>query len=179
MAAAALLAGSFAQSARAAPPVAILMEELGYFPVRGDSNDKNGKPSIIYVPARVQRESSEQALALADYMRDKNIVMAGAYWCPHCRRQRELLGRQAVPNLYRECAVDGYGFDRKWCQRAGVTGFPSWVKDGTQVVAVGEMPLERLAQQLGYPGTIDPALESNLPPMLGSAACKLPARGEQ
>lgn len=144
-----------------------MMEELGYFPV------SNAKNEIVYVPARLRRDSSAQATALADYMRRESIVLAGAYWCPHCRRQRELFGRQAnVP--YVECAADGYQSQAKGLcrtvQSPGITGFPTWLK-GNVVMAEGEMPLDVLAKTLGYPGTIDPALEVNVPPPLGAASC--------
>jgi hypothetical protein len=46
--------------AHSAPPISIIAEELGYFPIQ---SSKTGK--TIYVPKRVQRESSEQAVWLA------------------------------------------------------------------------------------------------------------------
>jgi len=151
--------------ANAAPPIGVMMEELGYFPV----TQKNGE--VFYVPARVRRDSTEQATALADYMRRRNIVLAGAYWCPHCRRQRELFGRQAnVP--YRECDPRGYQSEATtWCRRVHISGYPTWVQ-GTKVLASGEMPLHELAKKIDYPGVIDESLEENIPRSLGSSACK-------
>ena len=50
-------------AANAAPPFAIMAEELGYFPVY----DKQG--GVIYVPKRVARESSPQAIDLANHLK--------------------------------------------------------------------------------------------------------------
>lgn len=58
--------------ARAAPPIAVIAEELGYFPVQNRAGD------LVYVPKRVQRESSEQAIELAKKMSEKGAVMYGA-----------------------------------------------------------------------------------------------------
>ena len=48
--------------ASAAPPIAIIAEELGYFPV----TNKSGR--TVYVPARVKRKSTDQAIALAQHL---------------------------------------------------------------------------------------------------------------
>lgn len=49
--------------ASAAPPIAIIAEELGYFPV----TNRHGKTT--YVPARVKRSSTDQAVLLAKYLK--------------------------------------------------------------------------------------------------------------
>ena len=60
------------QVAQAAPPIAVIAEELGYFPVQNRAGD------LVYVPKRVQRESSDQAIELAKKMSEKGAVMYGA-----------------------------------------------------------------------------------------------------
>jgi len=49
--------------ANAAPPMAVIAEELGYFPVTNRNGD------TIYVSARVKRHSTEQAVALAEHLK--------------------------------------------------------------------------------------------------------------
>lgn len=66
------------QVAQAAPPIAVIAEELGYFPVQNRVGD------LVYVPKRVQRESSDQAIELAKKMSEKGAVMYGA-----CKLRRE------------------------------------------------------------------------------------------
>jgi thiol-disulfide isomerase/thioredoxin len=156
------------QSAHAAPPISIIAEELGYFPVQ------NKAGQTVYVSKRVQRESSDQAVRLVAALRKADAVMYGAFWCPHCARQKELFGRQAWSQVpYVECASQGYGANPKLCTAANVDGYPTWVlkKSGKEVVVSGERSLAELAELVGFRG-FRLADETNLPPSLGSAACK-------
>jgi len=84
----------------AAPPFAIMEEELGYFPV---TDERSGE--TVMVPSRVSRASTPQSIELAKYLRETGARMYGAYWCPHCSRQKELFGREAWSYVdYVECA---------------------------------------------------------------------------
>lgn len=49
--------------ASAAPPIAIIAEELGYFPVTNRAGE------TVYVAARVKRKSSEQSIKLAQHLK--------------------------------------------------------------------------------------------------------------
>ena len=102
---------------QAAPPIAIIAEELGYFPVT------NAEKETVYVPKRIQRESTEQAVQLARQLRASGAVSYTAYWCPHCARQRELWGRQAWNELRNvECAPKGYNAKPAICLAKNVDG---------------------------------------------------------
>jgi len=150
--------------ALAAPPIAVIAEELGYFPV---TSSKNGE--TMYIPKRVQRASSEQAIALAKKLADKGVVMYGAFWCPHCARQKELFGREAFQYItYVECAPRGYSAQPLICNSKNVDGYPTWVfRDKT--VLSGERPLDDFAKQVNF--KFDPKLEKNVPPPLGGGSC--------
>jgi hypothetical protein len=52
--------------------------------------------------------------------------MYGAYWCPHCADQKELLGSgfKAVP--YVECGIPGSRDEDAVCKSLGVKRFPTW-----------------------------------------------------
>ncbi|CAB9513134.1 Vitamin K epoxide reductase [Seminavis robusta] len=160
------------RSAMAAPPIAVIAEELGYFPVQNKAGE------MVYVPKRVQRQSSEQAIALAKKLKQAGVVMYGAFWCPHCARQKELFGREAWSYIdYVECAPKGYGAAPLLCNKQDIDGYPTWVFKGTgsngrkeRSVLGGERPLEDLAQQINI--AFQPDKEENLPPSLGSSACK-------
>ena len=160
----------------AAPPIAVIAEELGYFPVR------NADGQIAYVPKRIQRNSTDQAIALAQFVRESGAVIYTAYWCPHCARHREVWGRQAWAQLQTvECAPQGYQAQPQLCGigkggRRGrkapeITGFPTWVLGNGQALA-GERSLSDLAQAVGFAGDFDESLEVNVPPLLGSSACQ-------
>ena len=114
--------------------------------------------------------------------------MYGAYWCPHCARQRELFGREAWSYiLYQECGDKGYQGDVKLCksQQDIVTGYPTWTTAASSsrssrrkrqgpppVVLAGEQSLGELAKTFQYPGTWNDELEVNVPPPL-SGGCKI------
>ena len=161
---ASLLVAAAATAARAAPPIAIIAEELGYFPVTNKAGE------TVYIPKRVQRESSDQATELARRLRQQGVVMAGTYWCPHTSRQKELFGREAWQNInYVECSSKGYNGNAGYCLTNKVEGYPTWVfKNGKQIS--GERPLSLLAQEVGMTNFRE-ELETNLPALPGSA-CK-------
>lgn len=155
-------------TAVAAPPISIIAEELGYFPVTTKDGD------VTYVPKRVSRKSSPQAIELAKVLKEKGVTMYGAYWCPHCSRQKEIFGAEAWSIMnYVECSPKGYGFQgQKMCQ--GVDGYPTFKdKTGRGINVSGERPLGFLAQQVKF-STFDQSLEEEVPAI--GTACKLPTR---
>jgi hypothetical protein len=166
------IARSATTTAKAAPPMAVIAEELGYFPVRNRAGD------LVYIPKRVGRQSSEQAVRLAEKLREEGVAVFTAYWCPHCARQSELFGRQAWEEQIRrvECSPAGYGANPSLCMAKQVDGYPTWIfptnnNRAEPLVISGERPLSELAQAVGFTG-FKPELETNLPPLPGSAACK-------
>jgi glutaredoxin len=160
-------------AASAAPPVDIIAQELGYFPV----TNKKGK--MVYVPKSIYRSSTPQAIELAKRLHERHAVMYGAYWCPHCARQRELLGREALNQIqYVECANSGYNAVPQLCQKRHVDGFPTWIlnenenRSSRTVRLSGEQTLDRLAAAVDFED-FDVALEPSLPSMTsGPAACR-------
>lgn len=96
--------------------------------------------------------------------------MYGAYWCPHCARQRELFGTEAWNYItYIECSPKGYGYNAslKLCQN--VSGFPTWSL-GNEMIS-GQVPLLVLADKSQFT-SFDPTLEEvDVPPRIGSGEC--------
>ncbi len=147
-----------------------MSEEMGYFPI----NDAVLNATVM-VPASIRRESTEQAISLAKYLRSSGAIMYGAFWCPHCRRQRELFGREAFGYLnYVECDVRGYRSRYAQCALDGIDGYPSW-KFGNGKARDGEMELHDIANVSGYlkrgGGRFDPNSETGVP-TLGGASCR-------
>lgn len=154
--------------ANAAPPVSVIAEELGYFPITKTSS--SGETVRIMVPKRISRTSSTQAIRLAEFLKTKDTTVFTAYWCPHCARQRELFGREAWAILRNvECSPGGYQANPAICLKNQVDGYPTW-KIGKQVIG-GERDLADIAKAVGFVG-FDPALEENVPPPLGSSQCR-------
>ena len=94
--------------------------------------------------------------------------MYGTFWCPHCRRQKEIFGKEAWAKIpYVECASNGYKANQKLCTANDITGFPTWkFKNGKE--ASGEMSLQQLAEIAGYKGTLQDSLEIEPPELAGS-----------
>ncbi|KAL3763831.1 hypothetical protein ACHAW5_007785 [Stephanodiscus triporus] len=184
-----VVVGGDARPSRAAPPFSVMSEEMGYFPisraaiagggmdggVENDSTTAAAASAVVMVPARIRRDSTDQASSLAGYLESTGAVMYGAYWCPHCRRQRELFGREAFRRVtYVECDPRGYMSKYATCVADGaVDGYPTW-RFGNGEVRGGEMELIDIARVSGYlrrGGRFDSSLETGVPP-LGGASCR-------
>ena len=156
--------------AHAAPPFAIMAEEMGYFPV---IDEKTGQ--TVMVPAKARRQSTDQSIALAKYLQSSGAKMYGAFWCPHCSRQKELFGREAWTYInYVECSPKGYRSDFAQCSKENVDGYPTW-KFGNGKSQGGEMELIDIARMSGFldkkgEKAFNASLEEGVPP-LGGASC--------
>lgn len=86
---------------------------------------------------------------LARCLTDKGVKMYGAYWCPHCARQKEAFGPSFKYVHYVECAVPGNRREQtEICKKEGISGYPTWeFADGTR--KSGELTLSDLARQAG------------------------------
>jgi thiol-disulfide isomerase/thioredoxin len=154
-----------ASPSNAAPPFAIMAEELGYFPV---TDEQTGQ--TVMVPAKAKRESTDQAIALAKHLQSKKVVMYGTFWCPHCQRQKELFGREAWKYVnYVECSANGYKSQFDTCLDENVDGYPTW-KFGHGKIQGGEMELIDIAEKSGFK-PFDGSLEGHVP-SLGGGGCK-------
>mmetsp|Transcript_27426 Transcript_27426/g.57230 ORF Transcript_27426/g.57230 Transcript_27426/m.57230 type:complete len:262 (+) Transcript_27426:2-787(+) len=153
--------------ANAAPPFAIMEEEMGYYPMKTLTDE------TVMVPSKVKRTSTSQSIALAKYLQSTNAQMYGAFWCPHCSRQKELFGKEAWAYIdYVECSPKGYKSQFGLCTTEGVDGYPEW-KFGNGKRVGGEMELMEIAKASGWKGAakFDGSLETGVP-SLGGAACQ-------
>jgi uncharacterized membrane protein len=99
----------------------------------------------------VSSVSKPPEIALAEHLTKQNVIMFGAYWCPHCYEQKQLFGKEAVDKIkYTECAPDGINPQTEACTNAGIRAFPAWVIDGK--VYEGVQTLDLLADLTKYTG---------------------------
>ncbi len=99
----------------------------------------------------VQAESTPAKVALAKHLTQVGAKLYTAYWCPHCRDQKELFGKQAAAELQViECAPDGRNNQAELCKQKGVQGYPSWEIKGT--IDSGVKSLDQLALLSDYQG---------------------------
>src|SRR5215470_8016577 len=78
----------------------------------------------------------------------KGAKMYGAWWCPHCKDQKELFGYAFQYVNYNECSPEGQRTMNDLCKQAGIKNFPTWqFSDGSRTE--GTQGLETLAQKTG------------------------------
>ena len=61
----------------------------------------------------------------AQCLSDKNVKFYGAFWCPHCAHQKELLDySEMIP--YVECSLADQSGQTEVCIQANITNYPTW-----------------------------------------------------
>jgi hypothetical protein len=65
--------------------------------------------------------------AFARCLRDRGVVMYGAWWCPHCQEQEEKFSASFEYAPYIECGIKGdiHGQNPK-CKEDGIKHYPTW-----------------------------------------------------
>lgn len=81
----------------------------------------------------------------AKCLTEKGVKFYGAWWCPHCKSQKELFDTAIQYVDYVECSPGPSRQMTQECQDAGVKGYPTWIyEDGTQLS--GEQTFEALGK---------------------------------
>lgn len=76
----------------------------------------------------------------AQCLTDKGAKFYGAYWCPHCKDQKEAFGNSAHLLPYVECARVGGEGQTAICTEKKITGYPTWIfADGSELSGKQEM----------------------------------------
>ncbi|TVP58261.1 MAG: hypothetical protein EA343_21770 [Nodularia sp. (in: Bacteria)] len=99
--------------------------------------------------------SGEAEIALARHLATVDAKEYVAYWCPHCHEQKLLFGKEAYQILEEnqimvECAADSPKGQPEVCKAANITGYPTWIINGTAYSGVQN--LDQLAKISGYTG---------------------------
>lgn len=97
---------------------------------------------LLVVASRRPGKLDEFARCLSE----KRATFYGAFWCPHCQRQKTLFGRSARLLPYIECSTpDGKGQTLE-CKDKNITGYPTWIFADDSREA-GEVSLQTLAEK--------------------------------
>jgi len=83
----------------------------------------------------------------AKCLTEKGAALYGAYWCPHCQNQKAEFGSSKKYLNYVECDPNGDNANPNLCKSNNVTGFPTWIINGTHYE--GEQSLEKLSSLAG------------------------------
>ena len=83
---------------------------------------------------------------LAQCLKDKGATFYGAFWCPHCQKEKSWFGSSTKYLPYVECSNPDGHTQTQVCIDKKITGYPTWIfTDGSQLT--GEVPLDQLAQK--------------------------------
>lgn len=94
---------------------------------------------------RKATEEPEEYDIFAKCLSDKDIKIYGAYWCPHCKSQKEMFGKSWKYINYIECSLPNRAGQKIVCNEAGIKAYPTWeFQDGKRIE--GELSLEELSQ---------------------------------
>jgi thiol-disulfide isomerase/thioredoxin len=102
-------------------------------------------PASVPVPVVTESPATSQAETLAKCLTKKGVIMYGAYWCPHCQKQKALFGDAFQYVKYQECDSNGNNGNPKICEAAGIKGYPTWQIPGSGKIE-GEQTFEELAK---------------------------------
>jgi hypothetical protein len=93
----------------------------------------------------VVSQASIDPVSLARHLQKIDAKMYGAFWCPHCTRQKELFGATGGELInYIECDPRGSNPQPQLCRRANIQAYPTWEIHGKQFQ--GTRSLEELAR---------------------------------
>lgn len=88
--------------------------------------------------------------AFAQCLTDHGVKMYGAWWCPHCKAQKEQFGNSFSKIRYVECSEPGSNDMNQICKDAKIEGYPTWeFQDKTRVS--GEQKLEDIGKKAECP----------------------------
>lgn len=78
-------------------------------------------------------ESTQQTIKLAEQLNTVGARFFGAHWCPACKEQMKLFGKQAGANLnYVECGLpDKYPYQIRQCRDENIRSIPTWTRPGS------------------------------------------------
>ena len=78
-------------------------------------------------------ESTAQTIKLADQLNTVVARFFGAHWCPACKEQMKLFGKQAGRKLnYVECGLpDKYPDQLSQCRGENIRSIPTWTRPGS------------------------------------------------
>ena len=108
------------------------------------------------------------AQELAQCLKDSGTTFYGAFWCPHCKKQKGEFGAAVDALPYVECSEADGETQTAICKEKKIEGYPTWeFKNGKRVT--GEQTFEKLAAMSRCP------LNGVVPPEIVDDASTTPA----
>lgn len=87
---------------------------------------------------------------LAQCLSNQGTKYYGAFWCPHCQKQKQLFSKSAKLLPYVECSTPDQKDQTDICKTVGIESYPTWIfADGTR--ETGEKTPAYLAEKTSCP----------------------------
>ena len=112
------------------------------------ANTQSGEGDVAGVTTQDSAKDAKWLEGLAKALSEKGMVMYGAYWCSHCKKQKEAFGDAVKYIDYVECDPAGENSNSDECKANNIQGYPTWIYQGKQYS--GEQSLEKLAEIIKY-----------------------------
>ncbi len=88
---------------------------------------------IIAVLYFVEESRPGEYDAFAQCLSDANATFYGAYWCGHCKEQKDVFGKSFKYLNSVECSLPNNAGQTQECTDAGIRGYPTWkFADGSE-----------------------------------------------
>ncbi|MSU55322.1 MAG: hypothetical protein EXS46_02160 [Candidatus Taylorbacteria bacterium] len=84
----------------------------------------------------------------AQCLGQKGATFYGAFWCPHCQKQKALFGKSKQYLPYVECSTPDSRGQTPICIERKITTYPTWYFGDTSS-STGEISLSVLAEKTG------------------------------
>ena len=101
----------------------------------------------VFFVTRGEAEPNEYD-EFAKCITNSGAKMYGAYWCSHCKSQKESFGDSWKLINYVECDPKGENANPAECEEHGIKGYPTWIFGDGQRNA-GSISLSSLAIKTG------------------------------
>ena len=83
----------------------------------------------------------------AKCLTNNGVKMYGAFWCSHCKEQKEMFGDFIRYINYIECDANGKSARPEECAKAKIESYPTWIIDNQKYSGV--KTLEELSKLTG------------------------------
>jgi len=112
------------------------------------NSGENGNVAGVSTSDASSDDNADYVVKLAKYLSEKGMVMYGAYWCSHCKAQKDEFGDAFQYVDYVECDAQGPNANSVECQAQGIEGYPTWIYQGVKYS--GAQSLAKLAEIVGF-----------------------------
>jgi hypothetical protein len=103
-----------------------------------------------YSTSKDSVSSSADLASFATCISNSGAKFYGAFWCPHCKEQKELFKNAVAQLPYIECSTADQKGQTQVCIDAQIKGYPTWeFRDGSRVSGV--QTLDSLSQKTSCP----------------------------